>query len=525
MIVVDLLRRGAPAGDAPGSPGLDVLRHDPRLAPRLGLTVALVVGAFLRLWQIGSLGLNSDETVYAGQAASIAGNPAYTDYFPIFRAHPLLFQSLLSVYYQWSDSDMAGRVLSAAFGVATIFATYKVGAALYDRRVGAIAALVLAVMPYHVVVTRQILLDGAMVFFATTGLYFLARYCGERLDRYALACAAAMGLAFLTKETAVVLWGGVYLFFMLSRTMSIRLPTVFGMAVVFSGLALAFWLALRLSGAARTGDNYVVWQLFRRPNHTLAFYAQTVPVSIGLVVVAVAAAGLIGRRLAWQEGLLLAWAVVPLAFFELMPVKGFQYLLPVAPVAAVLAGRSVMLVFRSQRVASWTRGRGRLAAAGLLALMLTAQSVAVWPVVSPTASATFLAGAGGLPAGREAGTWVGRNLPRGSVLLTLGPSMANVIEFYGHRQAYGLSVSPNPLNRNPAYVPVENVDRELRQGNLQYVVWDSFSAERSPSFSAKLLGYVHKYRGIAIHTESVAVTADDGSVTLRPAVTVYEVQP
>src|SRR5690348_7229620 len=117
MIVVDLLRRGAPAGDAPGSPGLDVLGHDPRMAPRLGLAVALVVGTFLRLWQIGSLGLNSDETVYAGQAASIAGNPAYTDYFPIFRAHPLLFQSLLSVYYQWSDSDMAGRVLSAAFGV------------------------------------------------------------------------------------------------------------------------------------------------------------------------------------------------------------------------------------------------------------------------------------------------------------------------------------------------------------------------------------------------------------------------
>jgi len=525
MIVVDLLRRRAPAGDAPGSPALNVLRYDRSLLPQAGLAVALVAGAFLRLWQIGSLGLNSDETVYAGQAASIAGNPAYTEYFPIFRAHPLLFQSLLSLYYQWGDSDMAGRILSAMFGVATIFVTYKVGAALYGLQAGAIASLVLAVMPYHVVVTRQILLDGALVFFSTTGLYFMARYCGERRDRYALACAAAMGLAFLTKETAVVLWGGVYLFFMLSRAMSIRLPTVFGMAAVFSSLALAFWLALRLSGASRTGDNYVVWQLFRRPNHTLAFYAQTVPLSIGLVVVVVAAAGFIGRRLEWQEGLLLAWAAVPLAFFELMPVKGFQYLLPLAPVAAVLAGRSVMLMARSQRLASWTKGRGRLLAAGLLAAMLTAQSVAVWPVVSPTASATFLAGAGGLPAGREAGIWIGRNLPRGCVLLTLGPSMANVVEFYGHRQAYGLSVSPNPLNRNPAYVPVENVDRELRQGHIQYVVWDSFSAERSPSFSAKLLGYVHKYRGIAIHTESVAVTAEDGSLALRPAVTIYEVQP
>src|SRR6478752_5409029 len=128
MIVVDLLRRRAPAGDAPGSPALNVLRYDRSLLPQAGLAVALVAGAFLRLWQIGSLGLNSDETVYAGQAASIAGNPAYTEYFPIFRAHPLLFQSLLSLYYQWGDSDMAGRILSAMFGVATIFVTYKVGA-------------------------------------------------------------------------------------------------------------------------------------------------------------------------------------------------------------------------------------------------------------------------------------------------------------------------------------------------------------------------------------------------------------
>ena len=72
--------------------------------------------------------------------------------------------------------------------------------------------------------------------------------------------------------------------------------------------------------------------------------------------------------------------------------------------------------------------------------------------------------------------------PGGSTILTVGPSMANVIAFYGHRQAYGLSVSPNPLNRNPSYTAVENADAQLRNGAIQYVVWDSFSAARSPSF-------------------------------------------
>ena len=57
--------------------------------------------------------------------------------------------------------------------------------------------------------------------------------------------------------------------------------------------------------------------------------------------------------------------------------------------------------------------------------------------------------------------------------MTIGPSMANLVQFYGHRRAYGLSVSPNPLNRNPSYEPLVNPDRALRDNELQYVVWDS----------------------------------------------------
>jgi hypothetical protein len=63
---------------------------------RLLLLLAAGVGAALRLVNLGTLGLNSDEVVYAGQAAALAGNPVYVDTFPVFRAHPMLLQSLLS---------------------------------------------------------------------------------------------------------------------------------------------------------------------------------------------------------------------------------------------------------------------------------------------------------------------------------------------------------------------------------------------------------------------------------------------
>src|SRR5687768_7156847 len=86
--------------------------------------IVLTAGILLRCWQLNALGFNSDEAVYAGQAASIAGQEGYLPYFPIFRAHPLLFQSLLSVPYRFGVADIVGRIFAAGFGVATLVIAY-----------------------------------------------------------------------------------------------------------------------------------------------------------------------------------------------------------------------------------------------------------------------------------------------------------------------------------------------------------------------------------------------------------------
>ena len=61
-------------------------------------------------------------------------------------------------------------------GVATVYLVYELGRLLYGRRAGLLAALLMALMPYHVVVTRQVLLDGPMTLFATLTLFLLARF-------------------------------------------------------------------------------------------------------------------------------------------------------------------------------------------------------------------------------------------------------------------------------------------------------------------------------------------------------------
>jgi hypothetical protein len=103
--------------------------------------------------------------------------------------------------------------------------------------------------------------------------------------------------------------------------------------------------------------------------------------------------------------------------------------------------------------------------------------------------------------------------------------MANLVQYYGHRKAYGLSVSPNPLNRNPSYEPLLNPDRAIRQNELQYVVWDTFSAARSPGFSRKLLRYADRYNGRVVHAEVLQAETARGERAERPAIVVYEVRP
>jgi hypothetical protein len=279
---------------------------------------------------------------------------------------------------------------------------------------------------------------------------------------------------------------------------------------------------MRFGGKPETGGQYLAWQLFRRPNHDWVFYGVEVPAAIGYLVVAAALIGVIvfWRQRSWRETLLLTWIAVPVAFFELWPVKGFQYLLPVAPAVALLAA-----MFFARWWSRCDERVQRIALAGVVAAVAATLTASSWARIQPPTDGTFLAGSGGVPGGREAGHWIAKHVPKGAKMLTVGPSMANIVQFYGHRKAYGLSVSPNPLRRNPAYEPVDNPDLRIRNNELQYVVWDSFSAARSPFFSKKLLRYADRYNGRAIHTQSVYTQTADGRRARVPLIIVYAVRP
>jgi 4-amino-4-deoxy-L-arabinose transferase-like glycosyltransferase len=495
----------------------------------LALSAILLAAAAVRLWRLDAVGFNSDEAVYAGQAAALAGDPELSAIFPIFRAHPLLFHVALSGLYRFGVDDLSARLVTVAVGVATVALTYAVGVVLWDRRAGLLAALFLALQPYHVVVTRQVLLDGPMTFFTTAALLCLAAYAKSAAPAWLAAMGASLGLACLTKETAVVLVGAVALFFLITPAVRAGARVLATATIAFAAIVAAHPLALAIAGGGggSTARSYLVWQLLRRPNHEWTFYATSAAPALGLLLLAAAAAGLWRgpRPDRFQRKLLLSWIAAPSLFFALWPVKGYQYLLPIAPAIALLAAGALVAI---DGIDDEVGARRRAAAlrAAVATVIAASLLVGAWggaiagrdPTETAASGGRLLAGSGGVPGGRAAGQWLRRHVPEGATVMTIGPSMANIVQFYGRRRAQGLSVSSDPLRRNPAYAPIRNPDLALRRGDIQYVVWDRFSAARSRFFSERLLRYVEKYDGRKVHVEPE-------QPGVEPLIVVYEVRP
>jgi 4-amino-4-deoxy-L-arabinose transferase-like glycosyltransferase len=510
--------------------------------PWLVAYVVLAAAALIRVANIDQFGFNSDEAVYAGQAAALAGNQNYADMFGIFRAHPLLVQFMVAVLFKLGGvNDLVPRVLAVIAGLALVCVAAAFAYRTGNRAAALIALVFAALSPYAITISRQFLLDGPMALFCALSLYFMAIYIRRPSRTPLVASAAAAGLAFLAKETGILLLPAYILFFLIRPSVPLSLGNALRAAGVYLLTVAPFPLALLLGGGNRVVGQYAAWQVLRRPNHTPDFYLHVIP-DLGLPMVILAVVGIffVLRKRRPEDLLLLCFMAVTFGFFQLWPVKGYQYLVVLVMPTAVLAADGLLELAsqlsrlpKSWRPPTLVRARTALVAASVVVLGATLVAAAGVPrVVDATsdeqtsvAPQTFLAGTGGLEAGRPAGLWVRSHTPPGSRFLTIGPSFANVIQFYGQRVAQALSVSPNPLHRNPAYEPVGNPDLEIRSGRFQYLVYDAYSASRSPYFASELEKYVRKHDGTPIYTGRVSIRQRDGTVVEVPTVVIYEVHP
>ena len=65
---------------------------------------------------------------------------------------------------------------------------------------------------------------------------------------------------------------------------------------------------------------------------------------------------------------------------------------------------------------------------------------------------------------------------------------------------------------------------KIRQNELQYIVWDAFSAARSQFFSNGLMKLVRNYNGRVVYSYSVVIKTDRGDIR-KPVEIIYTVRP
>ena len=72
-----------------------------------------------------------------------------------YQGNMTLYYVLLRAWIHLGDSEFTVRCLSVLFGVLTIPATYALGARLFDRATGLLAAVLLSVHSFHIAFSQE----------------------------------------------------------------------------------------------------------------------------------------------------------------------------------------------------------------------------------------------------------------------------------------------------------------------------------------------------------------------------------
>ncbi|NIV36538.1 MAG: hypothetical protein GWN58_46025, partial [Anaerolineae bacterium] len=133
-------------------------------------------------YQIGSKGLWLDEAFSVWLGWQPLGE--MLSWLVRIDQHPPLYYVLLHFWMALGDGAATVRALSALCGTLTIPVIYLLGRRLADGKVGLLAALILAVSPFHVRFAQETRMYTLLMFSASLALYSLVRLLTDpRSDR------------------------------------------------------------------------------------------------------------------------------------------------------------------------------------------------------------------------------------------------------------------------------------------------------------------------------------------------------
>lgn len=259
------------------------------------------------------------------------------------------------IYDQIEPVDLliAGRLVVLASSIGTVALTLALGRRLGGRRLGLIAALLLAVLPAAVSRSAIVLVDSPATFFVMATLLLGDRFARTRRPQL-VAGAAGMtaGLAATSKYPSAAVLLALVVFIALASARSVR------QRVLAGGVALGAMVttvlvtmpALLISPRAVWNDLSRVAASYRSKGAEWPGYLETMqqPEEIGWILLAPGLAGLV--LLLWNRrtrGFMFAWMAYAVPLFALAYTRQYQplrNLLPLMPVVCLAAGVTLVAI-------------------------------------------------------------------------------------------------------------------------------------------------------------------------------------
>lgn len=315
------------------------------------LVAIIIVAAIARFWSIDDIGLGGDESVYAGQALLLAGHEEMERYFlPVSRGSSnfLVHQAFEALSFMVAGfSDFAVRFPSALISTLTIVPVFFLGRELYGKWIGITAAFLFAINGYSIAIGRLALLDSTLVFFLTISMFFLARWLKQDKKKpiWMYLFAVSTALTIMTKTVAFLIIPIAILAILSWRqTRKISLRTASITILVF--LATLTPAIYQLIAYYDIHKEFFSQGTSRVTNVPATYYIDKLSQNAGAAFLAVMFLGIaVAAFHRKKEDLFcLLWLGIIFAFFQVQPIKGWNYLLPIIPVAAILAARAFVFL-------------------------------------------------------------------------------------------------------------------------------------------------------------------------------------
>ncbi|NMC36060.1 glycosyltransferase family 39 protein [Candidatus Beckwithbacteria bacterium] len=268
--------------------------------------------------------------------------------FPVYNAIVAI------LYKMFGINTIYARLVSVFFAsLATVF-LYLLTKKLINARVGFLAAVLFAILPFNIYYGRVVMPDPMHICFSIASLYFLSLWVYKQKISYAILTGLAWAVAMLTKPYAIVLLlPASYLVIRAFRLKAFKKPGLY-IILALGLIPLALWrLHINQHPEGMFGSGWLInqgdirftgaffrWLIFERMNRLIFATGGFVLFFFGLVSNRI-------KKEGWFFEFWLLAVIIYMTYFARGNVTHDYYQLPLVPVGCVLMAKGVDFLLKN----------------------------------------------------------------------------------------------------------------------------------------------------------------------------------